>query len=341
VGFVSNALVVGEIEGAKYMRVTGVRFYQLKSPGSAYFDSNEPLTDPATGSTLSHMCVQLAKYYASGSFYFSRDRDITLNSQQRLAEDTAHPGASLWDHIDERFFWNRYPLKDLIRLQRLKQNFVDRHRLLLPLIQGFVSITDILVQDRYIKVALISRLSCERAGTRLNVRGVDDLGHVANFVETEQYLFSKNFAISYVQIRGSVPVFWEQAGFQVGKADFDVVREEIAARPAFQRHFDMLLRMYGRQHVVNLLAPGTGNESELVNAYEQSLKQFKSDKIEYTNFDLNHEFRSNDGNLVKLVSRLQESLDTFQFFLYDALSKEIVIKQGGVFRTNCIDCLDR
>lgn len=30
------------------------------------------------------------------------------------------------------------------------------------------------------------RLSCERAGTRFNVRGVNDDGAVANFVETEQ-----------------------------------------------------------------------------------------------------------------------------------------------------------
>lgn len=36
------------------------------------------------------------------------------------------------------------------------------------------------------KACLISRLSCERVGTRFSVRGVNDDGHVANFVETEQ-----------------------------------------------------------------------------------------------------------------------------------------------------------
>jgi len=36
------------------------------------------------------------------------------------------------------------------------------------------------------QTAVISRLSCNRVGTRYNVRGVDDDGHVANFVETEQ-----------------------------------------------------------------------------------------------------------------------------------------------------------
>ena len=36
------------------------------------------------------------------------------------------------------------------------------------------------------QVAIVSRLSCERVGTRFNVRGANDLGAVANFVETEQ-----------------------------------------------------------------------------------------------------------------------------------------------------------
>ena len=34
-------------------------------------------------------------------------------------------------------------------------------------------------------VTLISRRQVYRAGTRMNVRGLDDEGHVANYVETE------------------------------------------------------------------------------------------------------------------------------------------------------------
>ena len=56
------------------------------------------------------------------------------------------------------------------------------------------------------------RLSSERAGTRFQVRGVNDAGHVANFVETEQVIFLGDEVSSFVQIRGSVPLFWEQPG---------------------------------------------------------------------------------------------------------------------------------
>lgn len=40
------------------------------------------------------------------------------------------------------------------------------------------------------KACIFSRLSSERAGTRFNVRGTNDDGQVANFVETEQVIFS-------------------------------------------------------------------------------------------------------------------------------------------------------
>ena len=51
---------------------------------------------------------------------------------------------------------------------------------------GCVEIRTVYVGAKQAKACLISRLSCERAGTRFNVRGTNDDGHVANFVETEQ-----------------------------------------------------------------------------------------------------------------------------------------------------------
>jgi synaptojanin len=50
---------------------------------------------------------------------------------------------------------------------------------------------------------------------RFNVRGSNDDGFVANFVETEQVIFLDHEVSSFVQTRGSVPLFWEQPGIQV------------------------------------------------------------------------------------------------------------------------------
>ena len=61
---------------------------------------------------------------------------------------------------------------------------------------------------------LTSRRSRHRAGTRYFTRGVDANGHTANSNETEQIIVVKGEkgeqVFSYVQTRGSVPVFWTQ-----------------------------------------------------------------------------------------------------------------------------------
>lgn len=72
---------------------------------------------------------------------------------------------------------------------------------------GGVEIRTIYAGHRQAKACLISRLSCERAGTRFNVRGTNDDGNVANFVETEQVLkmntLNKNhcYAALYIHTR--------------------------------------------------------------------------------------------------------------------------------------------
>ena len=50
---------------------------------------------------------------------------------------------------------------------------------------------------------------------RFQVRGVDDHGKVANFAESEQVIFMDDEVSSFLQIRGSVPLFWEQPGVNV------------------------------------------------------------------------------------------------------------------------------
>ena len=44
----------------------------------------------------------------------------------------------------------------------------------------------------------------------MNVRGLDDDGQAANFVETEQILKMGDVVYSFVTTRGSVPIFWQQ-----------------------------------------------------------------------------------------------------------------------------------
>lgn len=45
---------------------------------------------------------------------------------------------------------------------------------------------------------------------RYFVRGIDDQGDVANFVETEQIVIYSGNVCSFVQTRGSIPLYWSQ-----------------------------------------------------------------------------------------------------------------------------------
>ena len=65
-------------------------------------------------------------------------------------------------------------------------------------------------QAKTVTIFLVSRRSRHRAGRRYKRRGVDPDGNVANFVETETIIYGENtkFFSSFVQIRGSIPLYW-------------------------------------------------------------------------------------------------------------------------------------
>lgn len=124
---------------------------------------------------------------------------------------------------------------------------------LLRVMCGSVEIRTVYVGSKQAKAAVISRLSSERAGTRFQVRGVDDAGHVANFAETEQVIFMGEEQSSFVQIRGSVPLFWEQPGVNVGSHKIKMARGPELSDTAFDMHMKYLKENYGHQAIVNLL----------------------------------------------------------------------------------------
>lgn len=83
-----------------------------------------------------------------------------------------------------------------------------------PIIQGYVGTFATELSGVKVEYYLISRRSWKKGGTRYFDRGVNEEGYVANFVETEQIVYvSTNFMASDIQIRGSVPIYFEQTGF--------------------------------------------------------------------------------------------------------------------------------
>lgn len=221
-------------------------------------------------------------------------------------------------------------------------------------------------------LTIISRQSSRRAGTRFNSRGIDDDGNVANFVETEMILWvAPGIAFSYAQVRGSVPIFWEQApGLIPGQQKIEITRSSEATQHAFNQHFETLELQYGAVHVVNLLSQLRSGEAELTAKFREhisrsSLRQ-KEDSGKFgrrnllraIEYDFLAETRGPAGYEAssQIKYELADSLDGFAYFLSEdaarstgsaedkddvASSSSVILQQEGVFRTNCLDCLDR
>lgn len=149
------------------------------------------------------------------------EQELILNSINECSSlDTNHFDI---DNFDDDFLWNSYMIKPLLkfrsRLSESERTTLDFTQILTSTIRGFVESLSI-PRPRMegnmkssglpTTLALISRLSCRRAGTRFNSRGIDDDGHVANFVETETVVWDPrsgrgSLGFSYCQIRGSIP----------------------------------------------------------------------------------------------------------------------------------------
>nr|XP_057942472.1 synaptojanin-1 isoform X3 [Doryrhamphus excisus]XP_057942473.1 synaptojanin-1 isoform X3 [Doryrhamphus excisus] len=337
---VTGCSSVGKVQESEVFRVTQTDFISLKN-------------DPGDEERI----AEVRKVLNSGHFYFAWSStgvsmDLSLNARRRILEDTT----------DNRFFWNQS-----LHLH-LKHYGVNCDDWLLRLMCGGVEIRTIYAGHRQAKACIFSRLSSERAGTRFNVRGTNDDGQVANFVETEQAIFLDDSVSSFIQIRGSIPLFWEQPGIQkksikgvflhlngnrqpnrldqnphlVGSHRVKLSRGFEANAPAFERHFTALRRLYGKQVIINLLGSKEG-EHMLSKAFQSHLKASEHGAfVKMVNFDYHQNVRG--GKADKLHSVLKPQLSKFidecGFFYYSG-EMGITRSQGGTIRTNCLDCLDR
>ncbi|XP_026519951.1 synaptojanin-1 isoform X2 [Notechis scutatus] len=309
---VTGCMSVGKIQDSEVFRVTSTDLISLR-------------TDPSDEERVS----EVRKVLNSGNFYFAWSStgvslDLSLNAHRNMQEEST----------DNRFFWNQS-----LHLH-LKHYGVKCDDWLLRLMCGGVEIRTIYAAHKQAKACIISRLSCERAGTRFNVRGTNDDGHVANFVETEQVIFLDECVSSFIQIRGSVPLFWEQPGLQVGSHRVRMSRGFEANAPAFDRHFHTLKYIYGKQIIVNLLGSKEG-EHMLSKAFQSHLKASEhANDIKMVNFDYHQMVKG--GKAEKLHGVLKPQIQKFfecGFFYFDG--KEVKRSQSGTIRTNCLDCLDR
>ncbi|KAJ5899822.1 hypothetical protein N7495_004566 [Penicillium taxi] len=322
-----------------------------------------------------HPFLALKKLLSDGSFYYSLDFNLTDRLQDRVDKSAAFD----IDTLDEDMLWNSYMINPLLlfrsHLSPSDKAKLDACQLLTCVMRGYASTlrvpatVSILPQVRTnspSSLTIISRQSSRRAGTRFNSRGIDDDGHVANFVETELILWvAPGIAFSYVQVRGSVPIFWEQTpGLIPGQQKIEITRSSEATQHAFNQHFETLELEYGAVHVVNLLSELKPGEASLSAKYrkhiahsslrkkEGSTESYRNSLLRLTEYDFHAETRGIAGYEAsnEIKHKLAGSLNGFAHFLSEdttngekdtSSTSSVILQQEGVFRTNCLDCLDR
>ena len=387
---INKSTPVGRLKGHQIYKVASTEFLPLRE---------RQVTDVDEETYLAY----LSDLLRTGPMYFSYSFDLTNSFQRQTFSDSSEP---LWQRADDRFFWNRFICSSLIELRRGEgqgrfrsstgpQPSVDPY--ILPVVFGMLSITNTSIKGNAMTFVLITRRSRHRAGTRYLSRGIDEHGHVSNFNETEQSVILNDqgyggltsFAgdqgfqnkgpiggketqvLSYVQTRGSVPVYWAEIN-TLKYTPRLTIRGVQTAEGAARRHFDEQIGTYGENYMVNLVNQ-RGRELDVKDAYEQIIKVLQSasaeeqqacrhsserfhildpkdqrswyDHLHYVYFDFHNETKGLKWHRAQLLlDQLKEGLVAGGYFHgidTPSGSSDTRNRQTAVVRTNCMDCLDR
>jgi hypothetical protein len=287
--------------------------------------------------TISNMSSDL-KSYVNGiknllalGFFYSFHYDLT-NSRQKQSKNKS---TDLFETADRKFFWNFSLYKKFVPNDNKTINKIW----MVVCICGYVGIAHQNVKNHDVALVLISRRSIHHSGTRYNTRGIDDEGHVANFLETEQIIKISNHVLSFIQVRGSVPVFFQQTGMT---AQTQITRIPEMTSPAFIRHVEEIQKDFQMVFFVNLMNTTKPNEQIITQNLENQIKINNLKSCRYYFFDFQNECKyDNYDKIDGFIANMEGVFNIFKFFCEDTNTGEIHKEQSGIIRTNCLDCLDR
>jgi hypothetical protein len=296
------------------------------------------------------------------SFYFSYSYNVTRSLQQNIIHQRTALGEGISNperDFQNMFVWNHHllnPARDALK------NVYDWCH---PVIHGYVDQSSLDIFGRRVYLTIIARRSRHFAGARFLKRGTNDLGYVANDVETEQIvseqtttsfhapgprLYANPSYTSYVQHRGSIPLYWTQDNTGVTpKPDIDLSLVD-PFYSAAGLHFDNLFERYGAPvYVLNLIKARerTPRESKLLYEYKHAIDYLNQSlpndkKIIYEAFDMSRAAKTRGQDVIGTLENLAEKvLRKTGFFRNGDDEFDAPQVQNGVARTNCIDCLDR
>ncbi len=110
---------------------------------------------------------------------------------------------------------------------------------------------------------------------------------------------------------------------------------------AFQKHFSNTQSIYQQQVCVNLINHH-GAEGLLEVNFNEVIRNLNDPKVKYEAFDFHKQCgKSRWDRLDLLMNTLANDETSFEYFSLNKNENKTNKTQRGVFRVNCIDCLDR
>lgn len=315
----------------------------------------------------------------TNSFYYSPTLDLTTRFSKgtRMIKDEGTDHA--WKMAEERFFWNKFMIKDLIELS---ENNSEANHFICVILHGFISIkiieirtnknnSNLDVRDKsqakesgghtyshntknsgsssahdVCQIALISRRSVYRAGTRYRRRGCDEQGNCANFVETEQIFRTGQHFTSLSIVRGSIPLFWYQTGVTYRPPPV-LARSEADNFEVLNKHFIDLMSTYETQKILVIdCTEHTGREKPIHDVFKRHIIKFQevNPDTKLIEFDFHRHCRGRQCSETQVEKNLkscgldEQLIKDIKYYWNDG---EIIWKQNGLIRVNCLDCTDR
>ena len=371
--------VLGYIEAVRfgYIICAGQTTFVSKIINSKVFKINKFIYIPNQGNIINEEDKKYIKmlddFLLRNPLYYSDSFDLTVSFKmyEKQIKNKIIPSSFIFPYTISYFAWN-YSIAKIFDSKGM-ENFI------FPVINGYFDSRIVNYNEDDLSFIIIGRKDDRRSGMRFLFRGADLNGNVANFVETEEILIYREqngiaHILSFLQIRGSIPIiFTQEPNFQFNplirpKDDINTNAE------VFKLHINECLQNYNNVCIINLI--DKKKDQNTIGQYYDKVVQYynttnynnnqndNENKVVYTWFDFHDECKNMKyENLSKLMKKksVSEALKNFNFthITFD-YSKALSISsnkideilhsknfitflkiQNGVFRTNCVDCLDR
>ena len=293
-----------------------------------------------------------------------------------MHKPTEKPKAEAHQYND-MFVWNHFLRQNAFKSLKENSGWCT------PVIHGFIDQANISLYGQSIYLTLVARRSRYFAGARYLKRGANDevcaielltstkiaglrckRGRdradrvpalaTTSFHSPGAHIYTNPSYTSFVQHRGSIPLFWSQEVAQLSTRppiELNVVDPFFKAAAM---HFDQLFQRYGKPiTILNVIKAKerVPRESILLSEYTQAinyLNQFlpECDRLRHIAWDMARAAKtSRNQEVTDMLEQISKDVVLSSGFFHNGYlegdkEKRMTLQQG-ICRTNCIDCLDR